>query len=199
MANYPELLSAAQGGDLSSINEEIFNAANSQVESFKNDMESGDTAAEDNPEDWPVFVNELKGDYQVLLSQGNRFISIPFIFYYFTGGAHGNSFTLALNYDLENQSKLELKNIFKPGFDYVSFLSDYCIENIKKQNSQMGFEPDEEWISEGASADEENFENFVLTDNELVIIFDPYEVAPYAAGSVFVRVPFEEFQENAGI
>ena len=195
-ASYPELFVKGQGSKLASINEEISGVAVSQVETFKNDMENINTAAEDTPEGWPVFVNELKGDYSILLSSGNRFVSIPFTFYYFTGGAHGNSFTIALNYDLENHSKLLLKDIFKADFDYVSFLSDYCIEDIKSQNRQMGFEPDEEWISDGASADEKNFENFVLTGDELIIIFDPYEVAPYAAGSVFVKIPFDKFIEN---
>ncbi|OQA21424.1 MAG: Peptidoglycan-N-acetylmuramic acid deacetylase PdaC [Actinobacteria bacterium ADurb.Bin346] len=198
-ASYPELLISGQAGMLASINKEISDVVNEQVGTFKKDMESIDTAAEDTPEDWPVFVNTFRGDYSILLSHGNRFLSIPFIFYYFTGGAHGNSFNVMLNYDLKNYSKIELKNIFKPGFDYVSFISDYCIEDVKSQNRQMGFEPDEKWIKEGASANEENFRNFVLNDDELIIIFDPYEVAPYAAGSVFVKIPFDRFRENIDI
>lgn len=55
----------------------------------------------------------------------------------------------------------------------------------------MGFEPDTQWISEGTAPKEENFENFLITDNALIIIFDPYEVAPYAAGSVFVEIPLD--------
>jgi hypothetical protein len=38
--------------------------------------------------------------------------------------------------------KIELKDLFAENLDYLKFMSDYCIEDIRKQNEDQGYTPD---------------------------------------------------------
>jgi hypothetical protein len=89
-----------------------------------------------------------------------------------------------------------LEDLFAENFDYLKFISDYCIEDIRKQNEDQGYTPDMDWISGGASPDQANFKTFLFTENSLIILFDPYQVAPYAWGIVAVNIPFSKLKEN---
>ncbi|MBU4292583.1 MAG: DUF4163 domain-containing protein, partial [Actinobacteria bacterium] len=60
-----------------------------------------------------------------------KYASILFSFYYYTGGAHGNTTTSSYNYDFENKKKIELEDLFEENFDYLKFISDYCIKDIR--------------------------------------------------------------------
>jgi hypothetical protein len=89
-----------------------------------------------------------------------------------------------------------LKDIFKPGSDYLKFLSDYCFEEIKRQNSLLGMDSLEDMIKPGVDPSvPENFARFVLSADSLIIIFDQYQVGQGAAGSYEARISYEKFSE----
>ena len=53
---------------------------------------------------------------------------------------------------------------------------------------------DDEWITKGAGADKDNFSNWNLTKKGLLITFEPYQVAAYAAGSQTVIIPYDKLK-----
>ena len=46
----------------------------------------------------------------------------------------------------------------------------------------------------GTAPSEENFSTFYLTDAELVIVFSPYQVGPWAIGTQTLPIPLSELQ-----
>jgi len=119
----------------------------------------------------------------------NDIISIEFTNSEFTGGAHPNYALSSLNFDMKTGAEIKLANLFEPKTNYLKTISDFSIAELK---SQMGEMTDEEWISNGAGAKAENYTTWNLTRKGLMITFDPYQVAAYAAGSQTVIIPYEK-------
>ena len=100
---------------------------------------------------------------------------------------HPSGYFYAINYDRQAGEVLALGDLFQPGSDYVGVLSRYCLSDLEKQGVLY-------W-DDGAQPTAENYEgNWNFTPWGLLITFDEYEVAPYAAGAQTVIIPFAELQ-----
>ena len=136
--------------------------------------------------------------YTIELAQDDL-VSIEFVVgSYYQGAAHPNAYTEAVNYDLKNGKQLKLPDIFKPGSKYLQALSAYCISDLKKQAKDKGQNSmlEDNSIKEGAGPTSKNYESWTITKKGLGINFDSYQVAPYAAGPQFVRVPYSAIKEH---
>jgi hypothetical protein len=121
------------------------------------------------------------------------FVSIRFEKYtYGIGAAHGLTHIAGFNYDAGTIKQINLADLFKPGTDYLKQISDYSILDLKKQLNKESNYADENWIREGASPTEENFREFALTKDCLIIFFNDYQVACHAAGTPEVKIPFKK-------
>jgi hypothetical protein len=104
------------------------------------------------------------------------------------GAAHPYLYSLTVNYDLGQGRQLALSSLFLSGSNYLETISSYCIAELKKQPysdaSSLG----------GASPTPENYRNWNITSDGLLIIFDQYQVAPGAAGPQKIVVPYSELQ-----
>lgn len=134
------------------------------------------------------MTNTLGVSYNVEFANEN-IVSISFLLSEYTGGAHGNFATETLNFDLKSGKEIKLADLFQPGAKYLKKLSDYSINDLKTRLGEMS---DEEWIKNGASENAENFGSWNLTKKGLMINFDPYQVAAYAAGPQTVIIPYSE-------
>jgi Protein of unknown function (DUF3298) len=108
--------------------------------------------------------------------------------FYSDGAAHPGLNSLTLNYDLGQGRELALADLFLPNTNYLEAISKYCIAELSKQPFFDG--P----FSEGAQPTPENYRNWNITSDGLMITFDEYQVAPYAAGPQKVVVPYSELQ-----
>ncbi len=185
---YPEL-SGVSIQTASKFNEIAKSLAMNEAAKFRKDLLA--QTAED-----LKFIKETGGQNTVDISYNithadNEIISVGFGTYFYTGGAHPNSYSYALNFDLENGRKLKLADLFKPNSNYLKVLSDYCIKNLKQQLAENA---DNDWIEKGAGATAENYKSWNLTTKGITITFDSYQVAPYAAGPQEVIVPFEHIE-----
>lgn len=131
--------------------------------------------------------NYIEVSYNVEAANDN-FISLSFGDSEFTGGAHPNYASFTINYDLKNNRELKLADLFKPNSNYLKVISDYAVADLKKQLKEM---TDDKWIKTGAGAKAENYQSWNLTDKGLLINFDPYQVAAYAAGPQEVLIPYD--------
>jgi len=124
--------------------------------------------------------------YTVVFQSGNLW-SLKFNFMgYADGAAHPYHYSITFNYDLEQGKKLSLDELFRPDSNYLEAVSSYCIFDLSKRDIGFygGFE-------QGAEPTTKNYRNWNITQDGLMITFDEYQVAPYAAGAQTVVVPYE--------
>lgn len=141
-----------------------------------------------------ALVNSLYIDYSDLYLT-KRYISLVMNnSEYFAGAAHPVNTLRAINFNFKTVHLLRLSDLFLSGSGYVKFLSNYCkkrlSEDLKKKNLY-----DSMMIESGASAKEDNFENFLVKKSSLIILFDYYQVACYAAGPQRVEIPFKDLSK----
>jgi hypothetical protein len=126
-----------------------------------------------------------------LLSPPGNLVSLKFqIQIYIYESAHPNTHSRTVNYDLEAGADVRLEQLFLPGSDYLVRIANYCIAKLKSRN--IGFES----FSSGAQPSPANYGNWNITTDGLLITFDEYQVAAYAAGPQEVVVPYAEIQSD---
>ncbi|GAA0091096.1 DUF3298 and DUF4163 domain-containing protein [Paraclostridium bifermentans] len=118
----------------------------------------------------------------------NNLISIPVEFYEFTGGAHGMTYLESYNYDLDTGDQVLLNDLFNKGVDYKKIINDY-IESYIEKNKEMFFEE-----NEGFKGIKDNQE-FYMTDDNLVVYFEIYEIAPYYVSIPKFNIPLKEIEQ----
>lgn len=121
----------------------------------------------------------------------NKYVSIEFtISDMQAGAAHPTNYTETFNYDLQNTKELAISDLFRKDSQFIEKLSQISITSLIEQNQKAEF-TQEYWIKQGASPKLANFEKFLLTNDSLIIIFDTYQVAPYASGVQQVSIPYK--------
>ena len=107
----------------------------------------------------------------------------------YTGGAHGNLEITCLNYDLRTGRRLDLADLFKDPEKALQLMSAWSQKELARS---LGEDTDEDMIRDGVAPDLRNFANLTLTPQGLRIEFQPYQVAPWAAGPQRVDMPLAE-------
>ncbi len=192
-AEYPQLTGSTDP-NFEKFNQAARGLVTKQVSGFRKQMV--DSAGEENPVGSETG-SDLGAGYTIALAKDDL-ISVQFdIGGYSAGAAHPNSYTDVINFDLRSGKQLKLVDLFKPGAKYLQALSAYCIQDLKKQSKQKGEDGmlDDDWIQRGTGPDANNFRSWTITKNGLGINFDSYQVAPYAAGPQFVRVPYSALKD----
>jgi len=124
--------------------------------------------------------------YSLVSPPGNIF-SIKFEMEgYVTGAAHPYHISQTINYDLEHGKDLSLADLFVPNSDYLDLMAKYCTDQLSQRD--IGFES----LELGATAMPQNYRSWNITADGLMITFDEYQVAPYAAGPQTVIIPYGE-------
>jgi hypothetical protein len=121
-----------------------------------------------------------------------RAASIEFLISsYISDAAHPNSYALSINYDLVADKHIQLNDLFT-GDGYLKKLSTIATESLK---TKLGTGADARWIKDGASAKIENYQVFLITPDSFVVVFNPYQVAAYAAGQQKVVFRLDQIKE----
>lgn len=111
----------------------------------------------------------------------------------YTGGAHGSYTTLLSTYDAEKMSRITSPEILFQEGSYGTALEIF--EQSFRQSN--GIEPDESLSEAGFWFDEDRFKlnnNVALTENGIKVFYNHYEIAPYAAGTFEITVPYEDVE-----
>ncbi|HSW73739.1 MAG TPA: DUF3298 and DUF4163 domain-containing protein [Candidatus Limnocylindria bacterium] len=146
-------------------------------------------AAQDMPiECWPKFPFGFSVDY--ILAQNNEdYVSGILTFQVYGGGAHGCSYRVCFNYDVEKQKKLMLSH-FISSKEELEKLSNCCREKLI---SEHALERDE-WLLDGTAPKMNNFAKFTFTKEALTVYFDEYQVCCYALGAPKVTITWRELK-----
>ena len=114
-----------------------------------------------------------------------RFASIQlFEDVYMAGAAHPSHQIISLVYDLQQGQDVALSQLFLPNSNYLQVIADYCKAELLKRN--IAFDDQQQ----GADPSPENYTVWNLSSDGLVITFNEYQVASYAAGPQTVVIPF---------
>ncbi|MCF7801586.1 MAG: DUF3298 and DUF4163 domain-containing protein [Candidatus Marinimicrobia bacterium] len=145
-------------------------------------------------EDIPDYrVNwELIRRVEVLLNLP-EVISLKSMEYAFTGGAHGMSATRLASYRTETGEKIKLSDILLPDFDQQ-------LQTIGEKSFRRQWEiPADQDLDEAGFWFEKNqfrlSNNYAVTSNGLIFLYNPYEVAPYSFGTLELVVEFSEIRD----
>lgn len=108
-----------------------------------------------------------------------------------TGGAHGIVTYKTFSF-LQTGERVTLLELFTNGADGLATVSELVKADLSKREFA-----DKDWIAEGAAPTIDNYQSFVLSDDGVTFIFDPYQVAAYAAGTQIVHIPVAQFKSIA--
>ena len=115
-------------------------------------------------------------DFDIKKNSDN-ILSIMVTYYKYAGGAHGYYENVAYNIDIRNGKFLKLKDLFKEEVDYKNVIN----EEIRRQIEELiKLDEENKGVYEFKSISDN--QKFYIQDDNLVIYFDLYEIAPYAAG-----------------
>lgn len=129
--------------------------------------------------------------------------------YTFTGGAHGNTSLIPLNFDLSTGTEILLADLrsfnraestiqkadWQAWLVWLDKLSDRAYDLLLVElNKIEDFTPDLEWVKNGVSPTEENFRTFTIKDNKITFTFSQYQVVPYAYGMPSITIPLKELR-----
>lgn len=113
----------------------------------------------------------------------------------YQGAGSGMQWNYFYTIDLETGDRLALKDLFAPGADYITPISENIKEQMREQMAQdenvtywLDYEKVPEWNFETIT-DETQF--YVDENNNIVISFDEGEVAPMYMGVVTFTIPSE--------
>lgn len=129
-------------------------------------LEAEKAAGYDNPNKYETYF-----DYRLKYNQ-NSLLSVVFLNYQYTGGAHGLTVQSSHTFNLETGAEYSLKDLFPGGEDYISLFNETVKSEIKDR---------ELYVLTPFESIKAN-QDFYLVNDAAVVYFQQYEYFPYAAG-----------------
>lgn len=135
----------------------------------------------------------LAAEYKTYVS--GEYTSYLYTIYEDMLGAHPNGYFMTFVFDAEGNA-VELGSLFPQNPNWLGELSLLVSNDVSAQyRARAGIDDLTGLLyPEGLAPKVENFQNFVLDQDDLVIFIPPYQVAAYAAGSFEVRIPLADLR-----
>lgn len=117
-------------------------------------------------------------------SDSENYLAFNIYFESFTGGAHPNSSTSYFVIDLLSKSELKVEDIVKDTIQFKRILEQAFRE-------QTGIKDDESLADAGYWIEDGDFylnDNIGITDDKIIIHYNPYEIAPYSMGPTTIEL-----------
>lgn len=175
-----------------------------EIAKFKNDSGLDLLTAED------AQIQGLNGERKYALDmEYKKYVSSSTVSYVYqiyadTLGAHPNTYYLTYTFDLQGK-QLSLGDVLKNNPNWLEELSLLVSQDITAQlkarlaqslpRGDEGPDVTGSIFAEGLEAREDNYKNFAIDGDMLMILIPPYQVAAYAAGSFEVRIPLSEINK----
>ena len=110
----------------------------------------------------------------------------------YEGGAHGIRQQLVMNFDAKTGKQLTYDDIFAQGYQYR--LREMLLDELKKQTDTNTLEElhAKDYL---LTMDIYAPQNFILGDDEMTFIYNPYEIAPYAKGNTELTLSYSKLKD----
>ncbi|MCV6985484.1 DUF3298 domain-containing protein [Mycobacterium shinjukuense] len=110
--------------------------------------------------------------------------SVVLKFFQDLGGAHPSTWYKAFNYNLGSKQPITFDTLFAPGTTPpLDTIFPIVQRDLERQTALAAA------ISPGAGRDSANYQNFAITDDQLIFYFGQGELLPSFAGAVSAQVP----------
>lgn len=108
---------------------------------------------------------------------------------YYEGGAHGINQLITLNFEKKTGRQLTLADIFATGYEQP--LKNILLKALKTKtgSSTISALKNKGYLY---SMDIFPSENFILGDETITFVYNPYEIAPYSKGSTELIIPYSD-------
>ena len=119
-----------------------------------------------------------------------NFVELDLSSWSYAGGAHGNGYASYSLIDRVNGKQLALSDFINDIPTFTELAEKYFrAQNEIEENTNLtdaGF-----WFTDGIFVCNENF---YFADGNLNFLYNNYEIAPYAAGSISISIPLKELK-----
>jgi len=129
-----------------------------------------------------------------VVKQKPGYLSVLNTYVNYSGGAHPNSIFTYLNYNPATHQEILLDSLIQPGS--MAKLTTIA-EKIFRKNEKLGPTTS---LKDGYFFDKDTFalnNNFTITDQGLMFLYNPYEIKAYAYGTTELVIPFSELKDIA--
>ena len=129
-------------------------------------------------------LTDTTGSFEIKTNQ-RHVLSLSLINYAYSGGAHGNTLIRSLTFDTATGKSYSLRELFKPGSNYVERLSAHVAAQIKSRGIPVLYDfksirPDQDYY---------------IADKALVLYFQLYELTPYVYGFPYFPISVYAIQD----
>jgi hypothetical protein len=174
-------------GIASDINADVERIVNGMI----SDFESGVNELEHKTINGNGSQLDISSDASV--TGGSLFSARLTKFSYYAGAAHPMTIISTFNYSTFAYGEIDsIGKLFRTDSGYLKFISNYCITKLREHAVKEGYDNIDDMIVDGASAKEENYKNWYVESDSLVIIFNPYQAGPYVMGIQTVSIALSE-------
>jgi len=176
-----------QGLEDKQVEEKINQIIQEDILNFKNRLqaESEEYLKSARSEGWEIR-KYIATAYYIVHYQKDDLLSFSVFYYSYTLGAHGYTLQCAYNFNLKNGKEILLSDILKDKKDYVDIIN----QEIKRQVNLNPQEYFSEWSVFQSISQEQPF---YLIEDGIVVYFGLYEIAPYASGIRYFKIPYSLF------
>ena len=112
--------------------------------------------------------------------------------YVFTGGAHESMLVETYTYDKKNKKYL-LQDFFISEDSLEKLSNMIKIKILENKDYKNNIEKD--WLSDGAGPKIENFKAFIIDGDNIIFIFQQYQIGAYSLGIIEVKIAQKELTE----
>jgi hypothetical protein len=164
--------------------EEVYQDLDTIAQQFLSDYQEVLALSSDYQLPWTV---ETKGE---IVHQSPRLVAVELENYSFTGGAHPNSYTTLLNFDVQSGQLLNLEDMIRD----VGELKAIVEEKFRVYHDLEG---DTDLNEAGFFWDQDFYlpSNFSKVDSGMYFLYNAYEAAAYAVGTTELFVSNEELKD----
>lgn len=183
---YPQLESHSDNQTVEDFNQLVNDIVQDEITAFKNILAKNKIALDNGPKNANKTLNNLYIDYNAsIIRFENPIISIRFTIQgSMVGAAHPYHYHRTLNYDLNTGEKIELSDLFNPGTQYLGAFANYTSNYLLRSLN------DKEMVMNGTAPTENNFKNWNIKPNGILITLEEGQAAPYVNGAQTILVPY---------
>ena len=174
------------------VEEKINQIIQEEIINFKNQLqtESEEYLKSAKSEEWEIR-KYIATTYYIVHYQKDDLLSLSVFYYSYTLGAHGYTLQRTYNFNLVNGEVILLGDIFKENKDYIDIIN----QEIKRQINLNPQEYFSEWSVFQSISQEQPF---YFIEDGIVVYFGLYEIAPYASGIRYFKIPYFLFGNSYG-
>lgn len=151
-------------------------------------QESDEDMGEDSDYDYTYYDYTYEVGYTISLLS-DQYLSVLAEGYEYAGGAHGMPFRTAHIFDLETGEQVKGESLFDVSEE------QFRERKLEAYSELIAQDEEEIYWQNAISVVEENTDfdsGYYLTENGVTFYYEPYALAPYAAGYVEATVPYEK-------